>query len=87
MASMWQVALEQSPVTGLQHRTEVCVFPCGTGGGSLSQKWGDPGPTKQKHFFPPGRGWVLDDFLYCLPCAAPVGKDREVRAQAYPSSH
>lgn len=47
-----------------------CTFPCGTEGGSLSQKWGDPRPTKQKRLFPPDGAPVLDNFLDC-PRAGP----------------
>lgn len=29
----------------------------------MSQKWGAPRPTKQKHLFPPDEAPVLDNFL------------------------
>lgn len=42
----------------------------------MSQKWGDPWPTKQKRLFPPDEACVLDNFLGCLPYAASVGTGR-----------
>lgn len=35
----------------------------------MSQKWGAPRPTKQKHLFPPDEAPVLDNFLDCPPQA------------------
>lgn len=77
----------------LQDGVRVCAFPCGTGGGRLSQKWGDPSPTKQKRLFPPDEARELDNFLDCPPNAAPVGIGRDVhsvgdrQAQVHSSSH
>lgn len=81
---MQQVLPEPRPVSGLQGGAEVRAFPCGSGGGRLSQKWGDPGPTKQKRLFPPDEaGCLTTSCIVCLP----VGLGREVEAQAHPSAH
>lgn len=52
--------------------------------GKLSQKWGYPGPTKQKRLFPPDEAQGLTtSWIACLE-RSPSG-DR--RAQVHPGSH
>lgn len=59
----------------------VCAFPCETDGGRLSQKWGDPRPTKQKRYFHPNKALVLDNFLDCPLLQPQCGQAGRCRLQ------